>query len=107
MAQGCRGRATTRSQQNGRCFLLNLPGQPYNIVIGALPFVDDLHPWSQTTDPSSFPETDLYIYIYKSTYTHMPLYINYVRVCVCIDTSHEYILPLLLVMLIISAPIIK
>ena len=25
--------------QNGRCFLLNLPGQPYNIVIGALPFV--------------------------------------------------------------------
>lgn len=64
--------------QNGRCFLLNLPGQPYNIVIGALPFVmvctHGHKPFIPLPLLALGTNTNIYIYILICVYIYIYIY---------------------------------
>ena len=62
--------------QNGRCFLLNLPGQPYNIVIGALPFVMVCTHGHKPLIPLPLLAlgTNTNIYIYSYAYINIYIY---------------------------------
>lgn len=64
--------------QNGRCFLLNLPGQPYNIVIGALPFVMVCTHGHKPLIPLPLLAlgTNTNIYIYSYAYIKIYIYIH-------------------------------
>ena len=79
--------------QNGRCFLLNLPGQPYNVVIGALPFVMVCTHGHKPLIPLPLLAlgTNTNIYIYSYAYVYIHTYIHYITLHY-ITYIHTYIL---------------
>ena len=78
--------------QNGRCFLLNLPGQPYNIVIGALPFVMVCTHGHKPLIPLPLLAlgTNTNIYIYSYAYMYIYIYVH-TYITLHYITLHTYI----------------